>query len=144
MKTKQDVLQVLQDCADQFEELVIAWPWGDSWLDHRALPRLVSCLTYAEASTVFGPEWILSEEKWGEVEEWTKETIMTNMLNDLEFSFEKALGQRSISAGMMHNVMRMWMWILDDEDLLNECHSRYNDYGLSYLNLIKERYAVKA
>jgi len=57
----------------------------------------------------------------------TKENVLEQLKRDVEFGFEKALNQRSISASFMYEVVKMWMWVLDD-DL--ESFNRYAQYGL--------------
>ena len=62
-----------------------------------------------------------------EIKEWTRENILAQLKEDVEFGFEKALDQRGISAGLMHDVVRKWNNILEEglEDF-----DDYNYYGL--------------
>jgi len=57
----------------------------------------------------------------------TKQTILKQLKGDLEFAFEKALDQRGISSSFMYEVIKMWMWIL--EDPLQDWEE-YTMYGL--------------
>lgn len=72
-----------------------------------------------------------------EVKDWNETNIIADMLSDLEFAISKAEGQRGISASLMFDVMRMWMWVLEDE--LSEWTSYY-DYGLPFFTEIQEKY----
>ena len=76
-----------------------------------------------------------------EVTEWTEENILKRLRADVAFGFEKALGKRGLSACMMHGVVRMWMWILED-DLQSEEKSEglYAQYGLPYLKAVALKY----
>lgn len=50
-----------------------------------------------------------------------------NLEKDVDFGFEKALNQRGLSAGMMHDVVCMWNWILE---VGLEDFDEYAQYGL--------------
>lgn len=58
---------------------------------------------------------------------FTKENILIQLKEDVEFGFEKALNKRGISAGLMAEVVMMWNWILE-EGLEN--FEEYAKYGL--------------
>lgn len=76
------------------------------------------------------------------VKEWTKENILEQLRRDVEFGFEKALNKRGLSAASMHGVVRMWMWVLEDDELDSDEKSEemYAQYGLPYLKAIALRY----
>ena len=57
----------------------------------------------------------------------TRQNILKQLKGDLEFAFEKALNQRGISSGLMYEVIKMWMWVLEDP-LQN--FDEYAMYGL--------------
>ena len=62
---------------------------------------------------------------------FTKENIIEQLRTDVEFGFEKALNRRGISACLMFEVVRMWNWILnEDDELANWPSERYAIYGL--------------
>jgi hypothetical protein len=67
----------------------------------------------------------------------TQEEVMGYLKRDLEFAFEKALNKRGLSARTMNSVIRMWMWILDDE--LADCEE-YAQYGLPLLKKVAVKY----
>lgn len=69
--------------------------------------------------------------------EWTRENILEQLKNDVEFGFEKALNQRGISASLMHSVVLQWMWVLED-DLAN--HQEYAQYGLPLFKAVAVKY----
>ena len=57
----------------------------------------------------------------------TKENVLKQLEEDVAFGFNKALGQRGLSAGLMYQVVSMWNWILEEglEDF-----DKYAQYGL--------------
>jgi len=57
----------------------------------------------------------------------TKQNILKQLKSDLEFAFEKALNQRGISSSFMYEVIKMWMWILEDS---LQHWDEYAQYGL--------------
>lgn len=61
------------------------------------------------------------------VKKFTRDNILKQLKDDVDFGFEKALDQRGISAGLMYEVVSMWNWILEDglEDF-----DEYAQYGL--------------
>jgi hypothetical protein len=62
-----------------------------------------------------------------EAEPFTRENVLKHLETDLAFAFKKALDQRGISAGLMHDVICMWNWVLEEglEDF-----EEYAQYGL--------------
>lgn len=61
----------------------------------------------------------------------TKQNILKQLKADLEFAFEKALNQRGISSSSMYQVIKMWMWILEDP------LQYFDEYALYGLPLFK-------
>lgn len=74
--------------------------------------------------------------------EWTEENIKKQLEADLEFAFEKALGQRGISASFMFETVKMWMWILEDP-LYDEADDNYAQYGLPFLKMVAVKYGFE-
>lgn len=70
---------------------------------------------------------------------WTEEAVRDQLARDLEFAFEKAHGQRGLSAGFMYEVIKMWMWVLED-DLQNFSDDNYRPYGVPLLRLVAQKY----
>lgn len=144
LRTKEEVIATLKvafedtlptEALDAFPSL----PWGESLLDNRDLNRLLLYLTHDEAIDIFGDNLAARWREWHEVRPWNEQTIMEHICSSLEFAFEKALGQRGIISSLMHGVMRMWMWVIQDEEL-TKGEPYYDDYGLAYLHRIRNRY----
>lgn len=68
---------------------------------------------------------------------WTREAVLSRLAHDLSFAFEKALDKRGISASCMHEVVKMWLWVL--EDPLQD-DDRYAQYGLPLLKAVALKY----
>lgn len=69
--------------------------------------------------------------------EWTEANILSQLKADVKFGFEKALGKRGLSADAMNDVVKMWLWILEDE--LQHRHD-YTQYGLPLLKAVAIKY----
>jgi hypothetical protein len=67
----------------------------------------------------------------------TEENVLAHLKKDLDFAFVKALGQRGISSSLMYDVIKMWLWILDDP--LADFEG-YAEYGLPLLVLVARKY----
>ena len=137
IKPRNEIIQALKDSGGIQDFMVM--PWGESCLDHRDIDRLLRYLTYDEAVEYLGDVFKEgAKDKWGEPQTWDEETVTQHIRDSLEFAFEKALEQRGISAGLMHTVMLMWLWVMQDQELLDECH--YTNYGLPYLYRIRDKH----
>lgn len=87
-------------------------------------------------------EEYLNEEKWmSEVyeQEFTRENILKHLERDVAFGFRKALDQRGISASLMYEVVKMWCWVLDDNEELYNWNT-YAYYGLPLFKAIAVYY----
>lgn len=67
----------------------------------------------------------------------TQENILAQLKFDVSFGFEKALDKRGISSGLMYEVVKMWLWILDDE-LFD--FDGYAMYGLPLFKAVALKY----
>ena len=67
----------------------------------------------------------------------TEAAVIEHMKSDVAFGFEKALDQRGLSAASMHNVVQMWLWVLDDP---LQYHDQYAQYGLPLFKAVAVKY----
>ena len=74
-----------------------------------------------------------------EIKAWTEAKILSELEEDLKFAIEKARNQRGISSSLMYEVIKMWLWILDDE--LAE-KAEYEAYGWPLYRAVQEKYAM--
>lgn len=70
---------------------------------------------------------------------FTKQNILKELKSDLAFAFEKALNQRGISSSFMYEVIKMWMWVLEDP-LQN--FDEYTVYGLPLYKEVALKYGL--
>lgn len=100
-------------------------------IDSRDTGRLLRFFKPSEWEVMgFKPADGVTDENYS-ITPYTKEKVMEMIATDLAFSFEKALNQRGISSSLMFEVMKMWMWVLDDE------LADFTDYAMYGLPLYK-------
>lgn len=118
------------------EQILVAVKSGrDSGsIDGRDYGRLIAFFPATEFPT-FGFE--LKEGGEHTPKEWTRENVLAQLADDIDFGFEKALNRRGLSAGAMNSVALMWMWVLED-DLQHD--EEYAQYGLPLLKKIAVKY----
>lgn len=105
-------------------------------LDNRDISRIAQWLTNEELESL-GFKRTNSEEFVPL--EWTKETMLKQLKEDVEFGFKKALNQRGISASLMSNVIMMWVYILEP-DIDVDGERDYPMYGLPILKKVAIHY----
>jgi len=107
-------------------------------LDNRDLKRLIVFYPVSEYED-FGFELSKNATSIPEVVPYTREKVLEYLKNDLEFAFEKALAQRGISTQLLWEVIKMWMWVLEDE-LVHFSHYEY--YGLPLFKAVAVKYGL--
>lgn len=72
----------------------------------------------------------------------TRENVIATMLGYMPFAWEKANGERGLSAARSMYHYTNWLWLLGNEDELNlaEEIGDYDDYGKTNLRTICEKY----
>lgn len=70
----------------------------------------------------------------------TRKNVLSHLKRDLAFGFDKALNQRGLSSSLMYDVVKMWMWILQDTELENPNDDLYTYYGLQYFKAVALKY----
>lgn len=110
------------------DEIISNWKDWETFLDDRFGRRLIKFLTEEQCAKI-GYE--LKDEYKGkhQPKEWTKENILAQLKEDVEFGFEKALDKRGISSGLMFDVVLKWNRVLED-GLENWDAENYAQYGL--------------
>lgn len=105
----------------------------DDFCDRRFTKRFVSFLPTDEWEK-FGFSYT-GDDKFIP-KEWTKENVINQLKDDLDFAIEKATNQRGISACLMYNVLRSWCKVLENglED------TEYGWYGDKLIKAIDEYY----
>ena len=112
-------------------------------LDGRDLNRLAQFMTVDQLKRI----GITDEDalKKHEPREWTKQNVLKSLESDVDFAFEKALNKRGISSSLMFSCIKMWMWVLDDEEFQDypEDTSHYAQYGLPLYKAVAVKYGFK-
>ena len=107
-------------------------------LDGRELTRLAQFIPENELKD-FGLE--LKPECVGKHKhvEMTREAVLAQLKDDVEFGFEKALNHRGISSGLMFDVVMFWNWVLE-EGLEDYDEDNYAPYGLPLFSATANKY----
>ena len=124
MKTKEEVLAAVKAGRES------------QCLDQRDYSRLVDFYPAPDWKT-FGFQPLESSYL---PKEWTEESIKEQLRKDVAFGFEKALGRRGLSSSFMYEVVKVWMWVLDD-DLQN--FKDYKYYGLPLFKAVANKYGFE-
>lgn len=103
---------------------------------------LLTRLPFDLAQPFLNPE--LTVETY-QPERWDDDTVIAEMRKYMEFAWEKALGERGISASRSIQHFQSWLWLLGDEytDLYTFAmkEDNYPQYGKPILFKICERFA---
>lgn len=111
---------------------------GSDWLS----TQLADLAVYLDREHV--REFLKSDanpDEW-ETKPLTREGVLKEMLEYLDFAFEKALNHRGISASRSIDHMRAFLWLLGDDELLAfaEDAKNYPRYGVPILKAISRKY----
>lgn len=124
-------MKTLNEILDNYKDYAVV-------LDDRFGSRLAKFLTEEQLEKI-GFKYD-GDEPYPEPKEWTRENILVQLKEDVEFGFEKALDKRGISASLMFAVVLGWNRVLEEglEDypeitmLCMDCH---------YLRLLRKSMA---
>jgi len=111
----------------------------DVFLDDRFGSRLCQFLTDEQVEKI---GFVIKEEYKGkrQIKEWTRENILAQLKEDVDFGFEKALDKRGISSNLMFEVVKRWNKVLE-EGLEN--YDSYEMYGLPLFKATAVKYGWK-
>jgi len=128
MLTKEEVLEAIKDGKE-----------SQCWTDSRDYMRLI---IYFDTSEWYHFGFEINDGKSHTPKDWTIDNILNQLKDDLEFAFEKALNKRGISSSEMFEVIKMWMWVLEDE-LQNFKDDEYAMYGLPLYKAVALKYGFE-
>lgn len=118
------------------EALERAFPSGSAQsLDGRDRARLAQWLPEDQLHTI---GMSLKEGATWTQTEWNAETVSKQLVDDVAFAFDKALGKRGISASLMHEVLEMWHRILRPPFELPD----YAHYGLPVIKAFATHFGL--
>jgi hypothetical protein len=125
-------MKTIEEILSNYEE-----EWA-TFLDDRFGARLCQFLTKEQIESI---GFSINEEYKGQhvPKEWTRENILEQLKDDVEFGFEKALDRRGISSGLMFDVVRKWNKVLE-EGLENWDEDHYAMYGLPLFKATAVKY----
>jgi hypothetical protein len=129
MKTKEQILTAIESGKRKSEI---------AFIEARDFKRLTDFFPVSDWHK-FGFE-LKEGAKAPEPEELTEENVLKHLKSDLAFAFEKALNMRGISSSLMFEVIKTWMWVLDDP-LMN--FNKYSMYGLPLYKAVALKYGFK-
>ena len=109
-------------------------------LDDRFGSRLIDFLTIEEMGKI-GFELKDEYKKDWKPKEWKKENIIEQLKEDIEFGIEKAEDERGISSSLMFEVVKRWLMVLEDKEML-EYFEDYYDYGLNGLYPARDKFII--
>lgn len=124
----------------KIEEIINNYEEYKTFLDDRFGIRFIDFLTCEQAKQIgfeIKKEYI--EEHDTNVKEWTKENILNQLKEDVEFGWEKACNERGISSSLMFEVVRTWNRILE-EGLEDWDENNYGPYGKPLFIATAEKY----
>ena len=125
-------MKTIEEILSNYEE-----EWA-TFLDDRFGARLCQFLTEEQIESI---GFSINEEYKGQhvPKEWTRENILEQLKDDVEFGFEKALNRRGISSGLMFDVVRKWNKVLE-EGLEDWDEDHYAMYGLPLFKATAVKY----
>jgi hypothetical protein len=126
MKTKAEVLEAIQAGRESH------------CIDFRDYVRLTEFYPTKDWPTL-GFQLKEGATRTEDLKEWTEANILQYLQSDVAFGFEKALNHRGISAGLMFETVKMWLWILNDP-LANFPEEDYAMYGLPLFKAVAVKY----
>lgn len=111
-------MKTLDEIVNNYEEWSV-------FLDDRFGVRLAQFLTQEQLEKIGFKQ--NSDEPYPEPKEWTRENILSQLKEDVEFGFEKALDKRGISASLMFAVVLRWNRVLEEglEDYPEDNYAMY-------------------
>lgn len=114
-------------------EIIDNYQAWETPIDDRFGRRLVQFLTEEQCNKI-GFE--LVEPTKHQIIEYNEHNVLKQLKEDLEFAWEKACGERSISASLMVDVVEKWCKVLGNK--LRAGY--YEDYGKEFLRKVNDFY----
>ena len=120
------------------EDIISHWKdqeW-ETFLDDRFGKRLCDFLTIEQAKSI---GWEFKEGAAHTPKEWTKENVLEQLHQDVDFGWEKASDERGISSSLMFDVVRKWCKVLED-GLEDWDEYNYVPYGMPLFRAVAKKY----
>ena len=124
----------------KIEEVLNNYEEYKTFLDDRFGVRFIDFLTCEQAEKIgFRIKEGYIKEHDENVKEWTRENILNQLKEDVEFGWEKACDERGISSSLMFEVVRTWNRILE-EGLEDWDEDNYGPYGKPLFEATANKY----
>lgn len=118
------------------EEILNSYEGYRTTLEDRFGKRLCSFLTEEQAKRIgFG---LADGYEWGEIKDFTEDNVIEQLKSDVKFGYEKAINERGISAGLMYEVVKAWLAVLEDK----RDYPDYYNYGREFFKKVANNYGV--
>ena len=127
-------MKTIDDILNNYNEYEVA-------LDDRFGIRLCSFLTEEQANKI-GYGLSNKEDSWCSILEWTEKNVKKQLKEDVLFAMEKMSNRRGISSGLMHETVKSWLKVLEDDDLVELLNKDYIDYGKSHMREVAKKYNI--
>lgn len=128
-------MRTQQEMAAMYEELAEAFPFGAM-----TAGDIIAYMDYEHAKPFLKED--VDEASFAEIShDYTQASVIAEMRDYLTFAYEKAEGERGLSAVRSIQHYINWLWLLDDEDaedLRAELKESFTNYGLPLLDKIKQ------
>lgn len=131
LRTQEEIIERIAYLAEDFRDFSGA-----------ARGDLIEFLTFENAKPFLKPE--TTEEMWKDIfKEVTPENIAFAVKDYMPFAWEKANDCRGLSAGRSVNHMEAWIWLLNDQELMDGLEAvPYQHYGKEKLIFISEKFGI--
>ena len=120
------------------EEILENYKEWETFMDDRFGRRFCDFLTEEQMAKI-GYEVPEEYKEDREIKPWTRENILEQLQEDVDFGFEKALDRRGISSSLMFDVVLKWNRVLE-EGLEDYNESNYAQYGLPLFKATAVKY----
>lgn len=117
----------------QLDYILNNWDKSNSLLGDMFGRRLRQFLTVEQAKSI---DWEVSKQYHNTIE-FTKQNVLKQLESDVSFGFKKALEKNTLFSKLMFDVVKEWLFIL--EDPLKD-FNKYDKYGLPLFKAVAIKY----
>ena len=114
MKTQEEILKKIKEVEKKREDIF-----------NVMTTTLIYSLTFKNAKPYLKDDCMLTETEWKKT---TDETIKKEMIDYMDFAWDKANNFRGISATRTMQYYEIWLWLIGNDELSEKCRD-YNFYG---------------
>lgn len=124
----------------KLEEVLENYDKYKTCLEDRFGIRLCEFLTTEQMKQIgFEVKKGYTKEHNNNIKEWNEENVINQLKEDIRFGIEKAEDERGISSSLMFEVVKSWLKVLEDNEILSYFVDYY-DYGLNGFYPARDKY----